>query len=146
VKHFHQQSLSVPICSSLFPPGLVSSTKSLPVSAFRIMSQPTRGPWGIALKHARATSMTPSSTSTRSVRWPCFAGAAPGSPPLVLLSVGTGDEHPPDQSAKVPDQATTSLDSRSSASRMRFATGTSGAMPSDRQFSSIVGRRAGMTR
>jgi hypothetical protein len=34
------------------------------------------------------------------------------------------DEHPPDQSAKVPHQATTSPDSRSSASRMRFATGT----------------------
>src|SRR5262249_22983189 len=34
------------------------------------------------------------------------------------------DEHPPDQSAKVPHQATTSPDSRPSASRMRFATGT----------------------
>src|SRR6266496_2456349 len=34
------------------------------------------------------------------------------------------DDHPPDQSAKVPHQATTSPDSRSSASRMRFATGT----------------------
>src|SRR6266571_2354025 len=34
------------------------------------------------------------------------------------------DEHPPDQSAKVPHRATTSPDSRSSASRMRFPIGT----------------------
>src|SRR6266496_6718733 len=34
------------------------------------------------------------------------------------------DEHPPDQSAKAPHQATTSPDSPSSASRMRFTTGT----------------------